>query len=67
MKTFAAAIIASTAFAGRYTSIEHPCRIQESVRGPPRVRQALEYLSDLPETWRWDNVNGTNYLTNVWN
>ena len=64
MRTFATALIASTAIA-RY--IEHPCRIENSNRGPPHVREALEHLADLPEQVLWNNVNGTNFLTNVWN
>lgn len=67
MKTFATALIASTAIAGRYTSIENPCRIKDSIRGPPNVREPLLHISDVPVQFRWDNVDGKNYLTNVWN
>ena len=63
MKTFAAAIIASTALA----IIEHPCRIRNPNRAPPKILQALEPLEDLPEQVLWNNVNGKNYLTNVFN
>jgi hypothetical protein len=67
MRSFAAALIASTAFAGKYTSVEHPCRIRNPDRAPPRILKALEHVEDLPEQVRWDNVDGTNYLTNVFN
>ena len=33
----------------------------------PFVRKALVPVNDIPETWIWNNVNGTNYLTNVRN
>jgi hypothetical protein len=49
MKSFAAALIASTAFAGRYTDIEHPCRIQHNERGPPKILKALEHVEDIPD------------------
>merc|ERR1712176_246582 len=67
MRSFAAALIASTAFAGKYTSVEHPCRIRNPNRAPPRILKALEHVEDLPEQVRWDNVDGTNFLTNVFN
>jgi hypothetical protein len=31
------------------------------------VRKPLVHVTDIPETWIWNNVNGTNYLTNVRN
>jgi len=33
----------------------------------PNVRKALVPTNDVPETWIWNNVNGTNFLTNVRN
>ena len=62
MKTFAAALIAATAMAGRYTSIEHPCRIRNPNRAPPKILKALEPLADLPEQVLWEGM-----LTNVFN
>ena len=33
----------------------------------PFVRKPLVHVTEVPETWIWNNVNGTNYLTNVRN
>ena len=31
------------------------------------ITQPLKYVENLPENWRWDNVNATNFLTIVKN
>ena len=66
MRAFAATLIASTAIASRY--IERPCRIgNNDNRGPPNIRKALEHVADVPDQFLWNNVEGVNYLTNIWN
>ena len=67
MRSFAVALIASTAIAGRYGLIDNPCRIRNENRVPPRVHTELEILEDLPEQVLWSNVDGKNFLTNVFN
>ena len=69
MRTFACALIASTAIAGRYVSKEYPGRVftPEAERPTPVVIKALQHVDALPDQWRWDDIDGTNYLTNVWN
>ena len=67
MKTFAAAIIASTALAGRYVSPEFPGYIRNPNRAPEKITEVTERLETLPDQVLWNNFEGKNYLTNVWN
>ena len=47
--------------------IKEPCRRQTSEGVENYITKPLEYVDNLPEQWRWDNVNGTNFLTIVKN
>ena len=67
MRSFVVALIASTAAAGRYGLTGAPCRIRNPNRAEPRILSALEHLEDLPEQVLWNQKDGTNYLTNVFN
>lgn len=67
MKSFAASLILATAFAGKYASVEHPCRVRNPNRGPPRIHTPLEHTEAVPDSYLWNNVDGKNYLTNVFN
>ena len=67
MRSFAVALIASTAIASKYGLIENPCRIRNPNRAEPKILKALEHLDELPEQVLWSNVDGKNYLTNVFN
>ena len=67
MRSFVVALIASTAAAGRYGLTGAPCRIRNPNRAEPRILSALEHLEDLPEQVLWNQKDGTNFLTNVFN
>ena len=43
-----------------------PCRKTSKTPKIENVREPLTPV-DLPETWEWNSVNGTNYLTNIRN
>jgi hypothetical protein len=43
------------------------CRIPLSEPIKPLIKKPLIPVNSLPEQWIWDNVNGTNYLTNIRN
>jgi hypothetical protein len=60
MKTFALALISAVALGqGLLKDVEN--------RPAPKVTKPLTPVDDLPSEWLWNNVNGTNYLTNVRN
>jgi cathepsin X len=68
MKTFALALIATIASAKRtYTHPDFPGHVHNYNKGAPVVHTPLVHSTDLPEQWLWNDVNGTNYLTNVRN
>ena len=46
---------------------EKPCHRGDLTRAEDHVTKPLEFVNDLPENWRWDNVNGTNFLTVIKN
>ena len=68
MKTFAiSAILSVSAFAElKKIDPSQPCRIRGE-RAEPRIITPLEPMSDLPDSMLWNNVNGTNFLTNIRN
>ena len=67
MKTFAAiAILGVTVSALRKTDPGTPCRVRGE-RAEPKIHTPLEPLADLPSEALWNNMNGTNYLTNIRN
>ena len=43
-----------------------PCRKTSKTPKVENVREPLAPV-DLPDTWEWNAVNGTNYLTNIRN
>ena len=68
MKTFAFALVAAFASAKRlYTHPDIPCHRHNYNKGAPVVHTPLVHVENLPEQWLWQNVNDTNYLTNVRN
>ena len=67
MRSFTIAAIASCAFAReRFVNKDHPCRIPLSEPVEWKVNSVLPTV-DLPAQWIWNDVNGTNYLTNIRN
>jgi hypothetical protein len=66
---FCTALLGAVAIAEgmpRRVSKETPCRIAPEVR-PAGVGSQVTHVDDLPDQWVWNDVEGTNYLTNVWN
>ena len=61
------AFVLSFAAAKYYNDPENPCRKKSSFTTPENVRIPLEPVKDLPDTYIWNNVNGTNFLTNIKN
>ena len=67
MKSFAlAALVAAVCARNRKVSVDYPSYIPNFTEQGV-VREPLTPVNDLPEQWIWNNVNGTNYLTNVRN
>ena len=67
MRSFTIAAIASCAFAReRFVNKDHPCRIPLTEPVEWKVNSVLPTV-DLPAQWIWNDVNGTNYLTNIRN
>jgi cathepsin X len=68
MKTFALALVAAIASAKRlYTHPDMPCHRHNDNKGAPHIHTPLVHTTELPEQWLWNDVNDTNYLTNVRN
>ena len=44
--------------------VDHPCHIT-GYRPPEQPGEPLKFLSmnELPDSWDWSDVNGTDYLT----
>ena len=51
----------------RYIDPESPCRKASTEPKQDLVKTPLEPVKDLPEQWIWNDVEGTNYLTNIRN
>ena len=58
----------------RRVSTDFPCSVRPSADQMPEVTMPegfvldkLTPVADLPEQWIWNNVDGVNYLTNVFN
>ena len=47
--------------------IEMQSNRQGIKKAEDNISQPLKFVDNLPENWRWDNVNGTNFLTIVKN
>jgi cathepsin X len=45
----------------------HPCRKQNSGNEISHVIKPLTHVGGIPETFIWNAVNGSNYLTNIKN
>ena len=69
MKAFATcALLGAVALAGpRRIDPEQPCHRHNPNKGPPVIKTPLQPVNDLPENWLWNNVNGKNMITNVFN
>ena len=63
---FASSLLACV-LAGSKVSKEMPGHKEIDTPWPENVREELTPVSDLPETYIWNNVNNTNYLTNIRN
>lgn len=68
MKFFAAAALLGYVSA-KITYINHdaPNSLPLPKDFKPNVRKPLTPANDIPATFVWNNVNGTNFLTNVRN
>jgi hypothetical protein len=68
------ALIAGSALANsqekprlKYVDPVHPCRKLRTGNEVSVVKHELTTVMDVPETFVWNAVNGTNYLTNIKN
>lgn len=67
MKAFAsAALLGLVAARERRVSKENPTYVK-SVEVEDLIKEPLVAVDNIPQEWLWNNVNDTNYLTNVWN
>lgn len=62
MRTFAVSALLGLAVAMK----GEPCRIRNPNRAEPRIKAPL-VPANLPDQWIWNDVNDTNFLTNVRN
>jgi hypothetical protein len=70
MKYSTLTLLVSSAYAKknlRYIDPESPCRTNNGNHGPENVREPLVPVEALPEQFIWNDVKGTNYLTNIRN
>ncbi len=69
MKSFAVTALLSVVSLAALRKIdpEQPCRVRNLNRADPIVKTPLTPVADLPAQTLWNNVNGTNYLTNIRN
>jgi len=68
MKSFtASALLGATAMAGKYIDPKYPGHKRPAIIPADKVHTPLLHLSALPEQVLWNDVDGQNYLTNVWN
>jgi len=51
----------------KYVMPGAPCRKKSTEPQPGLIKTPLEPVKDLPEQWIWNDVKGTNYLTNLRN
>jgi hypothetical protein len=64
--SFAVLALLGLAQAGKYIDKEQPCHKASETPIPTVVKTKLEKV-ELPEQHIWNDVNGTNYLTNIRN
>ena len=74
MKTFALLALTTLGFASaeknlRYNDPSSPCKKKWNPLTAPKdvIKEPLMHVADLPKEFAWNNVNGTNYLTNLRN
>jgi cathepsin X len=68
MKTFATAALLGALVQARRVSNDTPCWIaHETNEEDSFIREPLTDVNDLPTQWIWNDVEGTNYLTNIRN
>jgi len=74
MKSVAALALTLLGFASaeqnlRYVDPSAPCKKKWDPLTAAKdvVREPLVHVEDLPTEWFWNNVTGTNYLTNMRN
>ena len=51
----------------KYVDPVHPCRKQNSGNAISVVKEPLQHVGNVPETFIWNNVNNTSFLTNIKN
>ena len=51
----------------KFVDPESPCRKSSGEPKVSLIKEPLVPVKDLPETHLWNNVDGTNYLTNLKN
>jgi len=51
----------------RRVSKDAPCRVKPDVLPPLLVKKPLTHVTDLPEQWLWNDVNGANLVTTIRN
>ena len=61
-----ALLLSTSSFVSSKKNLGAPCRKKGTRQIQGRVREPLQNL-ELPDTWVWNNANGTNYLTNLRN
>jgi cathepsin X len=51
----------------RRVSADAPCRVKNDKIKLTNTDEKLTPINGLPETWIWNNADGTNFLTNIRN
>ena len=68
MKSFASiALLGASASALKYVNKETPCHRAPKIKKPDFIIEPLKHLEAIPDSYLWNNVDGVNYLTNVYN
>jgi cathepsin X len=60
-------LLASSVSALRYIDPEYPGHRSPSVKTASLITEPLPLLDSIPTEWLWNDANGTNYLTNMFN
>ena len=67
---FALAALVGVAFAEKtlkFIDPNFPGHKEPAVPVQDKITEPLQHLEDIPEQWIWNDINGTNYLTNMRN
>ena len=68
MKFAVAALLGASVFGLRRNIKGSPCLVRSSNEPQPGlIKTPLTPMDDLPKSFVWNNVDGTNYLTNIRN